>query len=87
MFQLRDNIAIGDPENADDDDRVLEAARLSGVDSIAEKLPEKYETYLHRPVENIYNNIPPGVKNLFGRDTTVNTDTWLSGGQMQKLAV
>ena len=71
---------------------------MSGVDSIIEKLPEKYDTYLHRPVQDIYNNIPPGVKQLFGRDTTVNaggmgmgthdkTDTWLSGGQMQKLAV
>ncbi|VDC06145.1 unnamed protein product [Peniophora sp. CBMAI 1063] len=97
QLSLRDNIAIGDPENAGDDDRVREAARLSGVDSIVDKLPEAYGTYLHRPVQDVYNNIPSGVQKLFGRETTLSsgmgigkhdkTDTWLSGGQMQKLAV
>ncbi|VDC06143.1 unnamed protein product [Peniophora sp. CBMAI 1063] len=97
QLSLRDNIAIGDPENTDDDERVREAARLSGVDSIVEKLPEAYETYLHRPVQDMFNNVPPGTKKLFGRETSIQggigsgkydkTDTWLSGGQMQKLAV
>ena len=88
---------MGDPENVDDDDRVFEAARLGGVDTIIDKLPERYDTYLHRPVQDIYRNIPPGAKKLFGRDVTIApgfgahrhdvTETWLSGGQMQKLAV
>jgi ABC-type multidrug transport system fused ATPase/permease subunit len=95
---LRDNIAIGAPEHADDEDRIQRAAQLGGIDEAINKLPENFETYLNRPVSDVYQNLPPGTKKLFGRDikhvgsrhaTSVldNTNTWLSGGQMQRLAV
>jgi ABC-type multidrug transport system fused ATPase/permease subunit len=89
---------LGDPENADDDDRVRQAARFAGAEEIIERQTEGFDTYLERPVRDYYSELPEGTKTLFGR--TVNhrgvrraigggkpQNMTLSGGQMQRLAV
>lgn len=98
LSQIKENIGLGDPENAHDEDKVIEAARLGGAEEFVERLPEGFDTYLDRPVRDHYSGIPEGTKTLFGRPVsfsrvrgaggmqTTNT-TSLSGGQMQRLAV
>ena len=95
--QIRDNIAIGDPSAAGDDDHVRLAARLGGAEAFIEKLPEGFDTYLDRPVRAHFAGLPEGTKTLFGRTVDHKgmrravgdkpTTTTLSGGQMQRLAV
>ncbi|KZP30394.1 P-loop containing nucleoside triphosphate hydrolase protein [Athelia psychrophila] len=97
-LSIKENIGLGDPENAHDEDKVIEAARLGGAEEFVERLPEGFDTYLDRPVRDHYSGIPEGTKTLFGRPVsfsrvrgaggmqTTNT-TSLSGGQMQRLAV
>ncbi|KAI0757785.1 HlyB/MsbA family ABC transporter [Daedaleopsis nitida] len=97
-LSIRDNIAIGDPETADDDDRIRLAARLAGAEDLIDKLPDGFDSYLERPVDDEYSSVADGTKTLMGR--VVNYDslreaaniksrknTSLSGGQMQRLAV
>ncbi|KAI0820602.1 P-loop containing nucleoside triphosphate hydrolase protein [Trametes gibbosa] len=97
-LSIRDNIAIGDPTAAADDEHVQRAARLGGAEAFIEKLPEKYDTYLDRPVRDCYAGLPEGTTTLFGRkvDYSIlrgaagmksNEASSLSGGQMQRLAV
>lgn len=43
------------------------AAELGGASSFIENLPEKYDTYLERPVQDHYSAHPQGTTNLFGR--------------------
>ncbi|PIL33930.1 ATP-binding cassette transporter [Ganoderma sinense ZZ0214-1] len=52
-LSIRDNIAIGDPSAAGDDDHVRLAARLGGAESFIEKLPDGFNTYLDRPVRDL----------------------------------
>ncbi|KAH9054296.1 HlyB/MsbA family ABC transporter [Lactarius vividus] len=83
-LSVRENIALGDP------------TRLGGASELIARLPDGFDTYLERPVRDIYSGIPDGTTTLFGRkvdhgrlrgfiDTP--TDHGLSGGQMQRLAV
>ena len=94
--QVRENIALGDPGRAHDDAAIEEAARLGGASELIARLPDGFDTYLERPVLDIYSGLPDGTTTLFGRkvdhghlrsfvDTP--TDHGLSGGQMQRLAV
>ena len=76
-LQIKDNIAIGDPEALaaltgaqekgetahEIEERIREAARLGGADGFLEKLPEGYDTQLGTNGAN------------------------LSGGQKQRLAI
>lgn len=96
-LSIRDNIALGSPEHADDEARVREAARLAGAVEIIERQPGGYGEYLNRPVRDFYSDLPEGTKTLFGRTVDHNrmrravgdkpTSSTLSGGQMQRLAV
>lgn len=97
-LSIRDNIALGDPSHADDEDRIRLAARLGGSEGFIERLPEGLDTYLDRPVRDYYGGLPEGTKTLFGRPvdysavrfaagTTSSRTMGLSGGQMQRLAV
>jgi hypothetical protein len=64
-----------------------------------DQLPEGFDTYLDRPVRDYYSGIPEGTKSLFGRPVTFGAisqamggmrssdSVYLSGGQMQRLAV
>jgi hypothetical protein len=96
--QIKENIGLGDPEYAYDEDKILEAAKLGGAEEFIERLPEGFETYLNRPVRDYYSGIPEGTKTLFGRAVDFSrirdiggmrstSSTSLSGGQMQRLAV
>ncbi|KAF8624812.1 hypothetical protein AX15_005699 [Amanita polypyramis BW_CC] len=96
-LSIRDNIGLGDPEHANDDDKILEAARLGGADEIIRHLPEGLDTYLERPVRDYYSGLTEG-KTLFGRPVDYNgirrragmdssTSKALSGGQMQRIAL
>ncbi|RPD56247.1 P-loop containing nucleoside triphosphate hydrolase protein [Lentinus tigrinus ALCF2SS1-7] len=97
-LSIRDNIAMGDPATAHDDDRVRLAARLAGAESFVDKLPDGFNTYLEPPVSTEYSSTPEGQTLFTGRK--VNYDglreaagvksteaAALSGGQMQRLAV
>ena len=53
--------------NASDVERIKEAACLGGAAEFIEKLPDGYNSYLERPVHDIYSNLPMGMSKLFGR--------------------
>ncbi|KAJ6456145.1 P-loop containing nucleoside triphosphate hydrolase protein [Mycena sanguinolenta] len=96
-LSIRDNIALGDPNNAHDDDKIREAATLGGATEFIERLDDGFDTYLDRPVEDIYSSLPQGTKTLFGRPVEYSSirgagnmsshSKGLSGGQMQRIAL
>ncbi|KIJ45081.1 hypothetical protein M422DRAFT_251278 [Sphaerobolus stellatus SS14] len=97
-LSIKENIGIGDPLHADDEDRIRQAAELGGAIDIIEGLPEGFDTFLQRPVRDYYSGIPAGNRgqSLFGRSVDFTKvkrrvgktqQIELSGGQMQKLAV
>ncbi|KAJ3494656.1 hypothetical protein NLJ89_g10762 [Agrocybe chaxingu] len=78
-LSIRDNIALGDPEHVDDLDKIRRAAELGGADGLVERLPDKYDTYLERPVRDYYSTLPEGMTDLFGRPVDY--------GRMQRIAL
>ncbi|EIN13242.1 P-loop containing nucleoside triphosphate hydrolase protein [Punctularia strigosozonata HHB-11173 SS5] len=97
-LQIKDNIGLGDPEHATDVERIQEAARLGGADEVIRELPDGLDTWLRRPVADVYSNIPEGTKTLFGKTVDFGsvreagslddvTSINLSGGQLQRLAI
>ncbi|EPQ61192.1 P-loop containing nucleoside triphosphate hydrolase protein [Gloeophyllum trabeum ATCC 11539] len=97
-LSIKENIALGNPELAHDEDKIREAARLGGAEEFIKELPEGMDTYLTRPVRDYYAPLPEGTKTLFGRSVDYTRlrgmgrmkprDSFpLSGGQMQRLAV
>ena len=96
--QVGENIGLGDPWNAHDETRIREAARLGGAEEFIDKLNEGFNTYLERPVPDVW-SIPSNAKTRSG--LTIDSDLFreaigrvgnedtvkLSGGQMQRLAV
>ncbi|KZT68754.1 P-loop containing nucleoside triphosphate hydrolase protein [Daedalea quercina L-15889] len=97
-LSIRDNIALGNPSHAANDDQVRLAAKLGGAEEFIERLPEGFDTYLERPVPDHYSALPEGTKTIFGNpvkyggirraaDMQSSTGHNLSGGQMQRLAV
>jgi ABC-type multidrug transport system fused ATPase/permease subunit len=94
--QIRENIALGDPSRTHDDAAIERAATLGGASELIAHLPDGFDTYLERPVRDLFSGLPDGTTNVFGRkfDTgrlrryvDTPTDHGLSGGQMQRLAV
>ncbi|KAJ8457590.1 hypothetical protein ONZ45_g18253 [Pleurotus djamor] len=97
-LSIKDNIGLGDPDHADDEERILQAATLGGAKEFIDRLPDGFNTYLERPVRDYYSGIPEGTKTLFGREVDysgiriaggmgVTTSSSLSGGQMQRIAL
>ncbi|KAI9437634.1 HlyB/MsbA family ABC transporter [Lactarius indigo] len=94
-LSIRDNIALGNPRLAGDNAAIEEAARLGGASELISRLPDGFDTYLERPVRDIYVGMPEGTRKLFGRKVVDGPDGFvedtadheLSGGQMQRLAV
>ncbi len=70
--------------------------RLGGATELIARLPNGLDTYLERPVRDLYQGLPDGAS-IFGGGKIDNdhlrgimgtpTDQALSGGEMQKLAV
>lgn len=94
--QIRENIALGDPTRMHDDAAIERAAHMGGASELIAKLPEGLDTYLERPVRDLFSGLPDETRDLFGRKVDggrlrryVDTpaDHGLSGGQMQRLAV
>lgn len=98
QHKIRDNIGLGDPAHADDDERINLAAKLGGSEEFIDRLPDGLDTYLVRPVADEYSGLPEGTTTLFGRSVDYSavrnhggmssgSSIGLSGGQMQRLAV
>ena len=91
--QIKDNIALGNPEHATDFELINEAARLGGADTVIERLPERWDTYLSRPdsvhdVIRIQHDDPNGATGRALRELTgTQPPQGLSGGQQQRIAV
>ena len=96
--QIKDNIGLGDPDNATDDAKIREAAQLAGAADLIENLPNSFDTYLERPVRDHYSGLPEGTTSLFGRPVDyglvrsaggigMSNNRSLSGGQMQRIAL
>ncbi|KAH9054293.1 HlyB/MsbA family ABC transporter [Lactarius vividus] len=94
-LSIRDNIGLGNPRLVGDGAAIEEAARLGGASELIARLPDGFDTYLKRPVRDMYVGLPEGTKKFFGRKVVEGphgfkedtTDRELSGGQMQRLAV
>lgn len=69
----RENISVGAIEHAQDDERIVRAARQAGVDATIDRLPRGLDTHLTRLV--------------MGLDGDEATGVPLSGGQWQRLAL
>ncbi len=89
---------MGDPATSHDTNRVRLAARLAGAEDLIDKLPDGFDTYLERPVDDEYSIVAEGTKTVTGRvvdysalceaaNIKSSRDTSLSGGQMQRIAV
>ncbi|KAF5351573.1 hypothetical protein D9758_007222 [Tetrapyrgos nigripes] len=100
---IKQNIALGDPSttqtpNLDD---VIEAAKLGGAHDFISRLPEEYDSFLDRPVRDVYSGLPEGTTALFGREVNFRgvrgriqsgrgggaEAMGLSGGQVQRIAL
>jgi len=96
-LSIRDNIALGNPADAANDDHIRLAAKLGGAEEFIDRLPEGFDAYLDRPVNDYYSGLPEGTMKLFGREVDFTAmrrlggmksqSKELSGGQMQRLAV
>ncbi|KAH9930399.1 P-loop containing nucleoside triphosphate hydrolase protein [Epithele typhae] len=98
-LSIRDNVALGDPTNFRNDERVTAALELGGASTFVARLPDGADTYLDRPVRDYFAGMPQGTTSLFGRPIDYSGvrsaggmaarqgGPALSGGQMQRLAV
>ncbi|KAG6816268.1 hypothetical protein H0H87_007349 [Tephrocybe sp. NHM501043] len=97
-LSIKENIGLGDPENASDEEKVRKAAALGGAEEFIERLPDGFDTYLDRPVRDFYSALPEGTTSLFGRPVDygrlrsigkmeASSAKSLSGGQMQRIAL
>ena len=90
---MRDNIALGNPEHATDFKLIEEAARLGDADTVIERLPERWDTYLSRPdsvhdIIRVQHDDPNGEMDRVLRELTgTRPPQGLSGGQQQRIAV
>ncbi|KAG2050161.1 P-loop containing nucleoside triphosphate hydrolase protein [Suillus hirtellus] len=91
------NIGLGNPAFAHDDEKVREAARLGGAEEFIDDLPDGFDTYINRPLQDYHSDIE-GIRrrneslvdfSLARRVGNIRATPYigLSGGQMQRLAV
>ncbi|KAJ7222601.1 P-loop containing nucleoside triphosphate hydrolase protein, partial [Mycena pura] len=90
-LSIKDNIGLGDLNNACDEEKIREAARLGGAADFIERLDEGFDTFLVRPVKDVYSQLPQGRSveysciRFTGNMSTHSKE--LSGGQMQRIAL
>ncbi|KAJ7583265.1 P-loop containing nucleoside triphosphate hydrolase protein [Mycena floridula] len=93
---IRDNIALGDPDNFDNDDNILQAVKLGGAEDFISKLPDGLETCLKQPflAADVYSP-PSRFKDVsrhhkhiqaVGKMSPVESVP-ASGGQLQRIAL
>ncbi|KAG1874093.1 P-loop containing nucleoside triphosphate hydrolase protein [Suillus tomentosus] len=94
---MHENIGLGNPTFANDDEKIREAARLVGAEEFIDDLPDGFDTYIDRPLQDYYSGIE-GIRrrnespvdfSLVRRVGNIRATPYigLSGGQMQRLAV
>ncbi|XP_006454827.1 hypothetical protein AGABI2DRAFT_182792 [Agaricus bisporus var. bisporus H97] len=100
-LSIADNIGLGAPiaPHATNVEYIQEAAKLGGASDFVDKLPERYQTYLERPVKDYYSGLPEGTTNIFGRVVdygavrnmmereSAGPKRGISGGQAQRIAL
>ncbi|KAG1880462.1 P-loop containing nucleoside triphosphate hydrolase protein [Suillus tomentosus] len=99
-LSMRENIGLGNPALAREDDKIREAARLGGAEDFIDELPRGFDTYLDRLVDDYYGDLPESTTTLFGHpvDTSSRNDIGhvhttgapgiqISRGQAQRLAI
>lgn len=93
-MQISENIGLGNPALAHDNDKIREAARLGGAEEFIDELLDGFNSYLERPVGNHRAPVIEGSMMASGRRVDFSalnglpTDyLGLSGGQRQRLAV
>lgn len=86
---------MGDPTHAHDDAAIEQAAHMGGASELIARLPNGLDSYLERPVRDIYEGLPDGsefwggkvdneyLRGVMGTPANIS----LSGGEMQRLAV
>jgi ABC-type multidrug transport system fused ATPase/permease subunit len=94
-LSIHENIGLGNPALAHDNDKIREAAHLGGAEDFIDELPDGFNTYVRRPVNDSYPDFPTTpsgqpidfslVRSVGGIRFPENLS--LSGGQMQRLAV
>ncbi|KAG1822170.1 P-loop containing nucleoside triphosphate hydrolase protein, partial [Suillus variegatus] len=98
-LSMRENIGLGNPALAREDDKVREAARLGDAEDFIDELPRGFDTYLEYPVYDYHGDLPEGTTTLFGHPvdsssrnviggvhTTGAPGIQISRGQAQRLA-
>ncbi|KAG2345399.1 P-loop containing nucleoside triphosphate hydrolase protein [Suillus weaverae] len=93
--RIRENIGLGNPALANDDEKIREAAHLGGAEEFIDDLPDGFDTYIDRPVYDSYSSSEDALSHkpvdfsLVRRvgNIRANPNQVLSGGQMQRLAV
>ncbi|KAG2157764.1 P-loop containing nucleoside triphosphate hydrolase protein [Suillus bovinus] len=99
-FSMHENIGLGNPALAHDDDKVREAARLGGAEEFIDELPDGFDTYLNRHVYDYFGDLPEGTTTLFGYPIDLSNEDpisdmheskapgiQISRGQAQRLAI
>jgi ABC-type multidrug transport system fused ATPase/permease subunit len=91
-LSIRENIGLGNPTLAHDNDKIREAARLGGAEEFVDELPDGFNSYLDYPVNNHYAPLMEGGwhVNLSAIDSIGGLHfghMGLSGGQRQRLGV
>ncbi|KIK41834.1 hypothetical protein CY34DRAFT_805591 [Suillus luteus UH-Slu-Lm8-n1] len=93
-LSISENIGLGNPALAHDNDKIREAARLGGAEEFIDELLDGFNSYLERPVGNHYAPLIEGFMMASGLRTDFSvlnglptTFLGLSGGQRQRLAV
>ncbi|KAG2053567.1 P-loop containing nucleoside triphosphate hydrolase protein [Suillus hirtellus] len=99
-LSMRENIGLGNPALAREDDKVREAARLGDAEDFIDELPRGFDTYLDCLVYHYHGDLPEGTTTLFGHPvdsssrnviggvhTTGAPDIQISRGQAQRLAI
>ncbi|KAJ7691891.1 P-loop containing nucleoside triphosphate hydrolase protein [Mycena rosella] len=83
------NIALGDPNNVHNEEKIREAARLGSTVEFIERLDEGFNTYLDCPVDDIYSGRRRRRIYYHGgsNEECTATSKGLSGGQMQHIAL